>query len=135
MTLLEDLSKLPQPGDVVMSESFASGYYGLQKKFVNIDGATDEKKRMNTIDAYDESRVAAKFVVEEAAVGSLFVIRGKFKYNIYTDGWNVKARRLDAEGKYDPKGELIIFRLGDYCNDMVNPDKVQIVGKMQLMYV
>lgn len=145
-------------GDVISSPKFAYGYYEDREaqKPVAVDGKTirhtvtyfvDEEERVaqsaksgeilpkeiiEDQGAYDPSRATAKFVVEAANMqggGS-----GNGPGDDYPDGWHVRARRLNEDGSYNPKGEAIHFYMSGFFLGMVEPKDVQIVGKMQMRF-
>ena len=149
---------LPNKGDIIVSSKFAFGYYNNEdKKFITVDCTTkkypvtfyvDEDERlavaaksgrvppkMRTVElgAYDSSRATAKFVVEEANMQGGGTGHGPD--DIYPDGWHVKARRLNKDGSYNPKGEAICFYMSGCFTCMVKPKDLQVVGKMQMRFV
>lgn len=144
-------ARRPERGDIIVSAKFAWGY--RSGNFICVDGATrsrpireriSEEKRLEItastgsippkwqdIDegAYDESRGAAKFVVESAALGG-----GGMSHNSpIPNGWRVTARRLDSDGAYDPDGELIrFFTDRDFgLGDFIPLEDIQTVGQMR----
>lgn len=146
---------LPEVGDVIMSKKFAGGEYrGDSKKVIDVDGdirphissrylSEDERVTMaaktgkippklveTDRSAYDPSRATAKFVVESA----------KFSggsppgtHDPFPDGWHIKARRLNKNGTYSPKGELICFYMTGSFIGLIEPKDVEIVGKMKVV--
>ncbi len=149
---------LPDKGDIIVSSKFVFGYYNDEdKKFITVDGTTkkypvtsyvDEDERlavaaksgrvpskMRTVElgAYDSSRATAKFVVEEANMQGGGTGHGPG--DIYPDGWHVQARRLNKDGSYNPKGEVICFYMSGCFTCMVEPKDLQVVGKMQMRFV
>jgi len=148
-------NNLPKVGDVIMSPKFPYGHYGDEEmKFINIDGKTmnytvifymseDErvalaaktgifppKTRTAELGAYDQSRAAAKFVVEAADMQG-----GSVGRDSYPDGWHVRARRLNKDGIYDPDGEVISFYMSGHFAEMVEPKDVHVVGQMKMMFI
>lgn len=149
-------NSLAKVGDVIISPKFAFGRYSDEDKdFVIVDGKTrkypvmyhlteDErvaiaaksgkippKSRTVELGAYDPSRAIAKFVVEKAVMEG----GGRGQNDYICDGWHVLARRLNEDGSYDSKGEAIGFYMtGDFSN-MVEPEDVKVVGKMQKRFI
>ncbi len=149
--------KLPNTGDVITSSKFAFGYYERKgKNLVTVDGETTKypveyyvsedrrvaaaaksgkvppKTRTVELGAYDSSRAKAKFVVETARMqGGGIVSPG----DGYPDGWHVQARRLNDDGTYNPRGEVIQFYMSGCFTYMVEPKDVKVVGKMQMRFV
>lgn len=148
---------LPNVGDVITSLKFAFGYYDEDEKSITVDGATkkypvmsyvseDERvalaarsgkvsSKTRTVDlgAHDLSRATAKFVVEAANMQGGGTGHGPC--DVYPDGWHVRARRLNKDGSYDPKGEVICFYMSGCFTCMIEPKDVQIVGKMQMRFI
>jgi hypothetical protein len=50
----------------------------------------------------------------------------------YPDGWHIRAKRLDEKGKFDPKGEEIVFYMTGSFIDMIPPEEVSIVGHLAM---
>ena len=151
--------KLPNFGDVISSAKFAFGYYDhngrkLNKKVIFVDGTTvshpiemtvSEDDRLRTVaktgkipprtvtlglGAYDPSRATAKFVVEMANMEGGGTGHGAG--DVYPDGWHVEARRLNKDGTYNPKGEVILFYMTGCFSNMVEKKDVQIVSKLKV---
>lgn len=144
--------ELPQVGDVIVSPKFAYGfYYEKEDKTAHVDGRTTTrivrnifteeerlqmtketgnippKYRDEELGAYDSSRTAAKFVVEEAR----YTKGGNIHNNAdssFPSGWYVQARRLAEDDKYNPNGEIIEFVMRW---DGIDTEDVQVVGKMK----
>lgn len=147
---------LPTVGDIITSRLFAYGYYqrDSNKKLIIVDGTTtshpetshiDEDERVSIaartgeiplktrtveLGAYDPSRAEAKFVIEAAKMQGGGTGHGPG--DVFPDGWNVKARRLNNEGKYDPNGEVIEFYMSGSFTNKIDPKDVQVVGKMRM---
>lgn len=80
-------------------------------------------------DAFDETRPSAKFVVTraEAAGGGT----GHGPHDVYPDGWEVVAKRLNADGSYNPDGEKILFfQTGQLGQSFTCLADAEVVGKM-----
>ncbi len=152
------LQDFPQLGHVIRSSAFAFAYWPSHdnKKVLYVDGRTRRMivqvelstsesheqaiqtgvmpERWQEVDlaVYDESRGNALFVVEEARLtGGESDLRG----GRYPDGWRVRARRLGTDDLYDPSGELIEFYLSESFVHKLDPQEVEIVGKMQMRFV
>lgn len=151
---------LPKMGDIITSPKFAFGYYNNEdKKLIVIDGKTEKhpvtvrcyesedervaaaaksgkippKTRTVELGAYDSSRATAKFVVEVADMRGGGTGHGPG--DIFPDGWYVRARRLNKDESYNPKGEVIYFYMSGCFTCMVEQKDVQVVGKMQMQFV
>lgn len=145
-------------GDIIISEKFAFGYYDSEdRKLITIDGTTtkhpvtfyvNEEERIATaaksgkvpsktrtvdLGAYDQSRRKAKFVVESANMQGGGTGHGPG--DVYPDGWHVQARRLNNNGTYDPKGEVIRFYMSGCFTCIIDKSDVKVVGKMQMWFV
>lgn len=152
MTLAKN--PLPNVGDVITSPKFAFGYYtNKDKEYVTVDGETesypmqyrmDEEERVALaaktgkipprnyvveLGAYDLTRASAKFVVEMAKMD------GGDRDQCYPDGWHIKARRLNQDGKYNKTGEVIDFYMSGSFTCIVLPENVKIASKMQATFV
>jgi hypothetical protein len=72
------------------------------------------------------------YVVEQAMFGG-----GSDGRDAYPDSWQVRARRLNADGTYDPKGPMIAFvqegQRGSHCYS--NAVAVAILGTMTKSYI
>jgi TnpA family transposase len=149
---------LPKNGDVITSRKFAFGYYEDKKEnIVTIDGKTrkrpvisymDEDARLavaaktgkippetitEELGAYDASRITAKFVVEEAKLQGGGTAHGPG--DIYPNGWYVRARRLNKDKSYNPKGEVICFYMSGCFTCIVELKDLQVIGKMRMKFV
>ena len=151
--------KLPNLGDVISSAKFAFGYHPYSgqrrnKKIILVDGKTEkypiemtvsEESRLRTtakigkipprtvtleLGAHDPSRATAKFVVEKANMEGGGTGHGAG--DVYPDGWHVEARRLNEDGTYNPKGEVILFYMSGCFTNTVEMKDIQIVSKMDV---
>lgn len=136
-----NMAKLLQVGDVIQagqSWKYGQGSSYLSYPILISDNAKsrnivlDSKNRkVKSYDAYDPSRIKAKFVVEKTEMTGGGPAHGP--NDIYPDGWQVTARRLRSDDSYDPKGELIRFYQTGCFNCMVkNP---VVVGKKRLTFI
>lgn len=108
-------------GDVIQSRRFARsagirGGFGAPPTYEVGSGATLDRKRGR-----------AWFVVEEA---------DELVCEPHGTTWCVRARRLNADGTYDPKAEMITFYQDDGINtwNMVRPRDVSFIGKMAIRF-
>lgn len=148
-----------QIGDIITSSEFVDGHYKLlrsdkkkripeidrSKVFIgtsnylcsyrdSIDNDTGEIINKDlSLSAKDESRGKARFVVEEAfsnGGGAMMGMGGHMES--YHDGWHVRARRLNGDGTYNPKGELIDF----YQTEMSeSTGPVTVIGKLKRTFI
>lgn len=148
-------ARLPQKGDIIVCKRFVYGY----KNYVNpslievgdsspqhIIGRkmTDEETvayvethHKMPPDQYidedlgvpDKSRGTAKFVVIDGVMSGGGIAQGN---DVYPDGWHITARRLNNQGSFDPKGEVIVFYMTGCFINMIPPEEVQILGHMQV---
>jgi hypothetical protein len=143
-------TKALEVGDVITCPKFQFGYWderqGRKAIFINEDkinqgytqfigeeervkiaqqtGKTPPKTRHVDRGANSPKRATAKFVVETAQV--------EYQDHQFL---SVFARRLNINGKYDQKGELIHFCIqGPYTHN-VPIGEITKVGKMQMMFV
>jgi hypothetical protein len=58
---------------------------------------------------------------------------GHGPHDVYPDGWHIKARRLSADGSYDPQGEVIEFYQSGAFRCKV--PEVQVVGYLERSFV
>jgi hypothetical protein len=118
-------------GDVIMCPGFANGTHFLEKpghgpELAEAIHVSDGPCRHNgdIFDAWDESRINARFVVEEFGREAEDYItweelrkspcgcENALHWEKFNDiCWYVRARRLRADGSYEPEGELISFLL------------------------
>jgi hypothetical protein len=70
------------------------------------DGWTRERREAVDLSGYDHSRGEAEFVVLRTQMSGGGYAQGN---DYYHPGWNVEAKRLTAEGEYDPDGESVSF--------------------------
>lgn len=102
----------------------------VQHLTCNVDGLhyKAEVDRVLHTDADDESRGSAEFVVEYVALeggGS-----GHGPHDVFPDGWHVLARRLKADGSYDPQGEVVDFyQTGCFVNVVDSPDFIRTMER------
>ncbi len=95
------------------------------------EGTAEEWIESLKNDAFDETRPGATFVVirAEAAGGGT----GHGPNDVYPDGWEIIAQRLNADGSYDPDGERILFyqtgQLGSHCYTC--QADAEVIGKMR----
>lgn len=74
----------------------------------------------------DLSYLKGKYVVEHAAMEGGGTAHGP--HDRYPDGWHIRARKLKADGSYDPQGaEIEFYQSGAFT--VVN-EKVPVVGKL-----
>lgn len=148
---------LPMVGDVIVSSKFAYGYRNRKaQEVITVDGRTEDhfvtfrmneedrviaaaksgkippKKETVNLGAYDPSRAKAKFVIEIANMEGGGTGHGLG--DVYPDGWHVYARRLNADGTYNPNGEVIHFYMSGDFNCKVVAEDVQVVGKMHMQF-
>lgn len=74
--------------------------------------------------AYDPSRATAQFVVFDVQESSN---NGIFRCE-------VKARRLNPDGSYNPDGEVIVFYTSEHFLDYIDLKEIEVVGKMQMFF-
>jgi hypothetical protein len=87
---------------------------------------------LHKYDRSDVSRREAKFVVVSTNMqGGGYGGHGPGDY--YPDGLYVKARRLAADGSYDPEGELIAFYMSGCFRQMIL--EVELTGRMETRQV
>lgn len=94
------------------------------------EGTAEEWIESMHHDAFDETRPSATFVVTraEAAGGGT----GHGPHDIYPDGWEVVAKRLNADGSYNPDGERILFyQTGQLGQSFTCLADAEVVGKMR----
>jgi len=118
----------------------------LNKDLLTIDGYKSESHPVGFISHYDrkgrsiedeietayvdETRGLAKFVVEKTAMDGGGTGHGPG--DVYPDGWHIYARRLNEDGTYNLKGEVIEFYQRGCFNCMVK--EVKVVGKMKINF-
>jgi len=78
-------------------------------------------------DRSDETRKNASFVVEETKM------QGGCEQAGYPDGQHVTARRLNADGTYNPTGELICFYMSGFFMNKI--EEVELRWRMDLRFV
>lgn len=144
-------------GDVISSKKFAFGFFNKSKEIIYADGKTknyilqefrSEEERLDTaiktgkipselidinLSAYDESRGDAKFVVEAVALTGGG--HGHGFNDIYPDGWNISARRLNKDGSYSESNEIINFYTTGCFNCLINIKDIKILGKMKMQFI
>lgn len=109
---------LPRIGDVIKSPKFVLGHY------CDSDATESEKNFF----PYDPSRGEAEFVVIAANLQG----GGMKGYEIIPDGWHIQACRLEKDGRFNPKGEIIRFYVTGPFPYMINPADVKIVRRMKV---
>lgn len=74
----------------------------------------------------DLSYLKGKYVVEYAAMEGGGTAHGP--HDRYPDGWHIRARKLNADGSYDPHGvEIRFYQSGAFT---VVHKKIPVVGKL-----
>jgi len=71
-----------------------------------------------------------EYVVEDARMTGGGTGHGA--HDVYPDGWQVRARRLD-NGNYDPKGRLRTFYMSGCFNGMIR--EVEVVRKLTKTFI
>lgn len=148
-------TRLPQKGDIIVSKRFIYGYKNYSQPSIievgdnsphHVIGRKMTDKEIVTYvethhrmppDRYidedlgvpDQSRGIAKFVVIDGVMSGGGTAQGN---DVYPDGWHVLARRLNNQGLFDPKGEVIAFYMTGCFIGMIPPEEVQILGHMQI---
>ncbi|HOX96416.1 MAG TPA: hypothetical protein PLI45_03470 [Candidatus Woesebacteria bacterium] len=86
--------------------------------------------RMKNIDigVPDPSRAFDKFVVIDAEMAGGNVDQG------YSPGWLVTAKRLDKNGLWDPKGEIIVFFMTGDTDPLITSSEISLVGHMEMYF-
>jgi hypothetical protein len=79
------------------------------------------------VGCYDITRAEARFVVERTAMDGGGTGHGP--NDVFPDGWHVEARRLNPDGRYNPRAEKIEFYQSGCFNCMV--PQVEVLGKMR----
>lgn len=105
------MEKSCQIGDVIRSQRFIQGKIGKLHSMIVVGEHGD---------ADDPTRGTAKFVV----------------IDVLHDGFDVKARRLNVDDVYDPKGETICF-VQRKCRiaPLIRPSDVEHLGQMEQTFV
>lgn len=80
----------------------------------------------------DLTRAKAEYVVVEAQMQGGGPIQGDSVG--YPDGWHVVAKRLDDGRKWNPLGEEIEFYMTGCFLNMIPPNKIKIVGRMEYSF-
>jgi hypothetical protein len=149
--------RLPQVGDVIVSKRFAYGYREKEGSPINVGidapgnhvvhyplsvekqvalaaktGQIPPKEVVIDHGVTDLSRGEAKFVVTRAvSQGGGPVSGGGGEEVPYPDGWHITAKRLTKDGKFNPKGESIVFYMTGCFIDMIPPEDIKIVGHLK----
>ena len=152
---------LPQVGDVIQSIRFVYGErsFDANNKLITVGRDTPEYivTRHLTDDEIEEITIRTKKMptgkdqwVDED-YGSVDLSRAKAEYvviksqmqgggtghgphDVYPDGWYVTAQRLDTGRKWNPDGEIIGFYMTGCFINMIPPERVRVVGKMEVSY-
>lgn len=144
---------LPQEGDVLVSKRFINGSHDMVDRKILHVGADSPNDIMNENIPEDERiAMAAKTgkvppKTRQINLGSSDPSRGTAKYVVISTGWGgaserdgipdrwqVVAKRLDNNGRFDPKGEEIYFDVGDIAADF-KPGEINTVGQMQKIFI
>ena len=135
------MKEWPRVGDVIRSEAFLLGFRDDDDVDESIVIWTGSRRKGMTA---DKSRTTTHFVVEEAC-DYLDVSADLSKYPgddpPYPKGWHISARRLKADGQYDPRGEVIEFFVegaqtsirgyGVNPRKIVPPARIKLIGRMK----
>lgn len=128
---------VPRVGDVIVCEAFANGWQQCSEPGVPIDApiwVTDAQELPKLLGDYrrdcrDASRAQAAYVVEDVRYSESTLSWTKTRSSGYGGEFQtedriehrakcVVARRLGADGSYDPEGECVRFELwGNGSND------------------
>lgn len=137
------LPELAESGDLIASaqlaergDFFSSVAQTIETHGLNItlcEGAMKKNDKRGTMSKQvqegDVIRLGQTlFVVEEAQMGGGGTAHGP--HDVYPDAWQVKARALRKNGKYDPKGKIREFNQMTTCFTNII-DEVEVVGKMK----
>ena len=155
---------LPQVGDIIRSIRFVYGerdLFGRNKRikvgrdepqYIVSRYPTDEEvmayiKKNNQMlpsgawieedyGSPDLTRAKAEYVVfETKRQGGGAGMGVVFGHNdVYPDGWHVVAKRLDEGRRWNPDGEEIEFYMTGSFINIIPPNKVLIVGKMNMSF-
>lgn len=60
---------------------------------------------------------------------------GHGPHDVYPDGHEVTAKRIGADGNYDPRGKAIQFYQSGCFGGMIPPADVRSVGRMRQTFV
>ena len=78
---------------------------------------------------YDTSSLCGKYVVVKTSFGGGGT--GMGPHDVYPDGFEVFARRLNKNGTYNPNGTQVSFYQTGSFSAMIEPEDIQSEGRMK----